>query len=103
VKFIDETSQHDLAQSSTILQCMVHMVDFECNKFHIQAELVGAENGTALIDCDPLTHDQIIDVCNKVNKHFVRKDGSFSCKPKENFKTFVVCEATGLEGYSQLA
>jgi len=102
VKFIDDKAVDELAKSSTILQCMVHMLDFECNKFHFQPELIGAENNIAMVNCDPMTDKEIMDVCSKINSQFKRKDGRLSCVLKEMSKTFVVCEAGALSEYNQL-
>jgi hypothetical protein len=102
MKFIDDAAVDSLAKSSTILQCMVQLLDFECSKYHVQAELIDAENNTALINCDPMTPQQILEVCKKVSSQFKRKDGKFSCLPKENNEIFVVCEAGKLEDYCQV-
>lgn len=102
MKFIDDAAVENLAKSSTILQCMVQLLDFECSKYHIQAELIDAENGTALINCDPMKPEQILEVCKKVSSQFKRKDGKFSCLPKETNEIFVVCSAGKLEDYCQV-
>jgi len=102
VKFIDDAAVENLAKSSTILQCMVQLLDFECSKYHVQAELIDAEAGVALINCDPMSADQIMEVCKKVSSQFKRKDGTFSCVPKENNEIFVVCKAAKLEEYCQV-
>lgn len=78
------------------------MLDFECNKFHFQPELIGVENNIAMINLDPMTSSEIMEVCKTVNSQFKRKDGKLSCVLKEMSKTFVVCEAAELSEYNQL-
>lgn len=102
MKFIDDQARDELAKSSTILQCMIQMLDFECNKFHFQPELIGVEQDVAMINCDPMNYQEIIDACNKVNSQFKRKDGQLSCVLNEMNKTFVLCRASELEQYHQL-
>ncbi len=102
MKFIDDKAVDELAKSSTILQCMVQMLDFECNKYHFQPELIGADKDVAMINCDPMTAAEIMAACQKVNSHFKRKDGKLSCVLEEMSKTFVTCKAGALEDYSQL-
>ncbi len=103
MKFVDDAAVDELAKSSTILQCMVHMLDFECAKFHVQAELIMAEDGKALINCDPMDQQQIMSACEKVNRSFVRKDKNLSCVLNEMNRTMVTCRAGKLEDYNQLA
>ena len=101
--FVNDAAMSELAKSSTILQCIVHQLDFECSKFHIQAELIEVSNGVAFINCDPMTQAQIIGACMTVNNRFKRKDKKLSCKLQELTDSFVTCEAGLLSDYSQLA
>lgn len=102
MKFIDEHTRDDLAKSSTILQCILAILDYECNKFHFQPEIVGVQDNVALVNLDPMRDAQIMEACIKVNSQFQRKDKKFTCTHQEHGKTFVKCEALGLSDYIQL-
>jgi hypothetical protein len=100
VRFVSEESLDELAKSSTILQCIVNQLDFECNQYHVQPEFLAASDGKAVICCDPLTPDQIMMICERVNKQYVRKDKRLSCVLNEINKTIVTCEAGKLSDYN---
>jgi len=102
MKFISDQALDELAKSSTILQCIVNQLDFECSQYHAQPELISAEDEKAIIDCDPLTDDQLMMICERVNGRFIRKDKKFSCVLSEMNNSFVTCEAGILSDY-QLA
>ena len=100
MKFVSDEALDELAKSSTILQCMVNQLDFECNQYHVQPEFIGAEYGKAIICCDPLTPDQIMMICERVNKQYTRIDKKLSCVLNEMNKTIVTCEAGKLSDYN---
>jgi hypothetical protein len=102
VKFIDDSTRDDLAKSSTILQCILASLDFECNKFHIQPEVIGVDSNEAMVSVDPMSFEQMIQVCNTVSGQFKRHDNAFTCKITNEVDGFVSCFATGLEDYKQL-
>lgn len=103
MKFVNDHAMEDLAKSSTILQCIIAMLDFECNKFHYQPEVLTVINNVATIDLDPMNQEEIMEACMKVNKHFIRKDKRFTCVPMEHGQGFVKCEAGLLSDYDRLA
>jgi hypothetical protein len=102
MKFIDAQAVDELAKSPTILQMIVHSLDWECGLYQIQPELVGVNGNQALINCDPLRFEEINAVCERVNKLYKRRDRTITCHLQESSKTFVVCEAGALEVYSQV-
>lgn len=102
MRFIDEASRDDLAKSSTILQCILSILDFECNKFHFQPEIVGVQDNIALVNLDPMSDAEIMEACKKVNSQFQRIDKKFTCVHQEHGKTFVKCEAGLLGDYHRL-
>jgi len=102
VKFVSDQALDELAKSSTILQCMVNQLDFECNQYHVQPEFISAEDDQAIICCDPLTPDQIMMICERVNKQYIRIDKKLSCVLNEINNTIVYCKASKLSDY-QLA
>jgi hypothetical protein len=89
MKFIDEAAKDELAKSSTTLQCILSILDYECNRFHMQLEVIGVTDNVALIDLDPLGNEEIMAVCMKANQQFQRRDGQFTCYQKDYGKTFV--------------
>ena len=103
MKCVDEHTREDLAKSSTILQCILAILDFECNKSHCQPEVVGVENDEALVCVDPLNFDQMIRVCEAVNKQFQRVDGKYTCQIENEVDGFILCHATPLKDYIQLS
>lgn len=102
MKYLDETVKEDLAKSSTILQCILSILDFECNKFHIQPEVIWARANSAMVDLDGINEDEIIDICIKVNKQFARKDKRPSCYQEEHRELMVKCESVSLDEYVML-
>lgn len=100
MKFVSDQALDELAKSSTILQTMVNQLDFECAQYRVQVELIAAQDDTAIIDCDPLTPDQIMMICDRVNRMYSRKDQKLSCVLNEMNKTFVTCQATELKDYN---
>lgn len=102
MKFIDEEAKDELAKSSTTLQCIVSILDYECSKFHCQLEIVGVADNVALIDLDPLGDEQIMEVCTKANNQFQRRDGQFTCYQKDYGKSFIKCEALHISEYIKL-
>lgn len=99
MRFVSDESLDELAKSSTILQCIVNQLDFECSQYHVQPEFIAAQSGKAIVCCDPLTPDQIMMICERVNKQYVRKDKRLTCVLNEINKTFVTCEAGILADY----
>lgn len=102
MKFIDEATKDDLAKSSTILQCILAILDYECNKYHFQPEVVGVQDNIAYVNLDPMTDAEIMEVCIQVNKQFQRIDKKPTCYQQEHGKTFVFVEALLLENYNRL-
>lgn len=102
MKFIDDAAVNELAKSSTILQMIVNALDFECNKYHFQPEVIGAVDNVATINCDPMTAHEIMEVCGRINSQYKRKDGKLSCVLQDMSKTFVTCRAGQLSDYSQV-
>jgi len=103
MKFIDEATRDDLAKSSTILQCVLAIVDFECNKSHVQPEVIGVEDNEAMISVDPLDFDQMLRVCESVNKQFQRIDNQYTCQIANEVDGFLSCFVTELKDYKQLS
>jgi hypothetical protein len=99
VRFVSDAALDELAKSSTILQCMVNQLDFECNQYHVQPEFLCADRDVATICCDPLTPDQIMMICERVNKQYTRIDQKLSCVLHEMNKTIVTCHAGKLSDY----
>ena len=97
--FVDEEARHELATSTTILQMMLAVLDFECNKHSVQPELIGCSNGIAIISVDPMGVSAIVGACELVNKQFKRKDGKYSCSIQDTSDRLVECFATKLEDY----
>lgn len=97
--FVSDQARDELAKSTTILQMMIHMLDFECNKHGVQPELIGCRSGIAMISVDPMGVSAIIGACEKVNQHFKRTDGKFSCSIQDTDARLVECFATGLADY----
>ena len=102
MKFIDEATRDDLAKSSTLLQCVLSIVDFECSKSHFQAELIGVEDNEAMLNVDALPLERVIEICTTVNKQFMRKDGELTCLPTRDTEGFISCFATVPSDYVQL-
>ena len=102
MKFIDERTQDDLAKSSSILQCILSILDFESNKFHFQPEIAWVNNNSALISLDGMSQVEIMETCIKVNQQFQRIDKKPTCWQHEHGKTFVKCEALPLSDYTRL-
>ena len=102
MKFIDEYTKDDLAKSSTILQCILAILDFECNKYHFQPEIIGVQDNIAYVNLDPMTDIEIMQVCIEVNKQFQRVDKKPTSYQQDHGKTFVFCEALPLSGYNRL-
>ncbi len=102
MKFIDEYTKDDLAKSSTILQCILAILDYECNKYHYQPEVVGVQDNIAYLNLDPMTNAEIMEACIQVNKQFQRIDKKPTCHQQEYGKTFVFCEALSLADYNRL-
>ena len=102
MKFIDDIAKDELAKSSTILQCILSILDFECNKDYVQLEVIGVSDNVALLDLDPLSNERIMDICMKANNQFQRRDGQFTCYQQTQDKTFVKCEAKPLSEYNRL-
>lgn len=102
MKFIDEYTKDDLAKSSTILQCILAILDYECNKYHFQPEVVGVQDNIAYVNLDPMNEIEIMQACIEVNKQFKRLDNKYTCYQKEHGKTFVYCEALPLREYQLL-
>mgnify|MGYP003330940583 CR=1 FL=1 len=102
MKFIDEATKDDLAKSSTILQCILASLDFECGKYMIQPEVIGVEGNEAMVNVDALEFEQMVEVCNKVNTQFKRKDTKFTCIITNEVDGFISCIASELKDYIQL-
>lgn len=102
MKFIDESTKDDLAKSSTILQCILAILDYECNKFHFQPEVVGVQDNIAYVNLDPMTDIEIMQACIEVNKQFQRIDKKPTCHQQDHGKTFVFVEARPLDEYNRL-
>ncbi len=102
MKFVDDAARNDLAKSSTILQCILAILDYECNLYHFQPEVLSVFNNIATVNLDPMKTEEIMDACMKVNKQFQRMDKEFTCAPLDFQGTFVRCKATHLRDYVQL-
>lgn len=102
MKFVDEATRDDLAKSSTILQCILAILDYECNLYHFQPEVISVQNNVATVNLDPMKDGEIMEACMKVNKQFQRLDKRFTCAQLEHGQTFVRCEASHLRDYIQL-
>jgi hypothetical protein len=101
LKFIDEGARDDLAKSSTILQCILAILDFECNKSHTQPEIVGVDRDIAMVAVD-LDMERMLEICEIVNKQFKRKDHKFTCIVSNEIEGFIECEALPLDQYEFL-
>ncbi len=102
MKFIDDYVRNDLAKSSTILQCILAILDYECNLYHFQPEVVSVINNVATVNLDPMRDQEIMDACMKVNKQFQRRDKAFTCSHLQHGETFIKCIASPLSDYIQL-
>ena len=102
MKFIDDFARDDLAKSSTILQCILSIMDYECHRYDLQPEVIWVQDDGALISLDGMRDDEIMDICIKVNKQFQRKDKKHTCYQQEHRKTFVKCDAVKLDQYVML-
>lgn len=101
MKFIDEHTRDDLAKSSTILQCVLAILDFECNKSHVQPELIGVEDNKAMVAVD-LEIEHLTEICQAVNKQFRRRDNKYTCVVSNEVDGFIECEAVPLSEYELL-
>lgn len=102
MKFIDEHVKGDLAKGSTILQCVLSILDFECNKFHVQPEVLWARANSALVDVDGISDEEVMHICIKVNKQFQRKDKKPTAYQQDHQNTYVMCETLPLDQYIML-
>lgn len=102
MKCIDDQTTHELAQSSTILQCIISILEFECNKDHIQPEVIWVGDNEAMVDLDKMTNERIDDVCSKVNVQFVRRDKRLTCRQEDPNRPLVRCRALPLTEYIRL-
>lgn len=102
MKFIDEATKDDLAKSSTILQCILASLDFECNKFLCQPEIIGVEGEEAMVNVDSLEFEQMVEVCNRINSQFKRNDDKFTCIITNDVDGFISCIASPLKTYQQI-
>lgn len=100
--FLDDSIKNDLSKSSTILQCIVALLDHESNKFYGQPEVIDVENNTAMINMDKMDTDQVLAICEKVNSHFSRADKKPSCYHLEIDDSIIICESVELNQYNQL-
>lgn len=102
MKFIDDATRDDLAKSSTILQCILAILDFECHRYSCQPEVIGVEKDEAMVNVEALRFEEMIEVCNSVNKQFTRKDKASTCFITNDVDGFISCRAGLLDEYDQL-
>jgi hypothetical protein len=102
MKCIDDHTQDDLAKSSSTLQCILSILDYECARFHFQPEVIGVSDNVATVNLDPMDDAEIMHVCIKVNRQFQRLDKKPTCAQQDHGKTFVRCEAVALTEYIRL-
>lgn len=100
--FLDDESRHMFHQSSTLLQIICQMLEFECAKHSAQVELIACESGLAIMGVQQITFDQLTDACQTVNKQFQRVDKTFTCKISERRMGIVECYASDLADYKEL-
>lgn len=79
--FHDEDEKQKFIKSNYLLHVVCAMIEFEAGKFEAQIELAGTEDDGALIFIPELKFLNIVDICSKVNKMFVRKDKKDTCWP----------------------
>lgn len=103
MKCIDSATRDDLAKSSTILQCILSILEFECAKSHIQPEVIGVEENQAMVNVDPMDIDQMLRVCDAVNRQFQRLDRDYTCKITNDVDGFITCTAGKLDEYILLS
>lgn len=102
MKVIDDQTTDELAKSSTILQCILSILEFECAKAHAQPEVIWVGHGEALVEVDKMTSLELESACMSVNKQFQRIDKKPTCKLEEYGKTLVRCQAIDLNDYVRL-
>ena len=100
--FLDDGIKSDLAKSSTILQCVLAILDFECSKFHCQPEVIDVENNLAMVNLGGLNMIRAVHALSAVNRQFIRADGQPTCAHVDIEDSIVFCEALSLDKYSQL-
>lgn len=100
--FVSDSVKEELSKSSTILQCALSILDFECNRYHHQPQIFEVEGECAMIDMDKMNHIQIMEVCMAVNRQFKRSDNKPTCYHLDTDDTIVICETAELSEYSCL-
>lgn len=102
MRCIDDKTVDELAKSSTILQCIVSILEFECAKYHFQPEIVWVGNNEALVSVGEMIPEEITAICEKVNVQFQRRDGANTCRREEHKQTMIRCRALPLSEYIRL-
>lgn len=102
MKAIDDQTMDDLAKSSTILQCILSILEFECAKAHAQPQIISVMNNQAIVEVEDMTPVELESACMKVNAQFQRIDKRPTCKLEEYGKCLVRCEARPLVDYVRL-
>lgn len=103
MKTIDDATTDQLAKSSTILQCIISILDFECAKYYFQPEVIWVgDNNEALVDISEMVNEEIQAVCKAVNVQFQRIDKEPTCRQEEHDKTLIRCRALPLSNYTRL-
>lgn len=100
--FIDEATRNDLAKSSTLLQCILAILDFECHKYSCYPEVIGVEENEAMVNVEALRFEEMVEVCNSVNRQFQRKDKASTCYITNDVDGFITCKSAVLSAYCQL-
>lgn len=100
--FLDDGVKSDLAKASTVLQCILAILDYEANKFHYQPEVIDVENNIALVNIDKMSYEQTLEVCRLVNLQFKRLDNAPTCAHVDIEDSIIFCEGLPLDQYSQL-
>lgn len=102
MKFVDDGVKDELAKSSTVLQCILAILDYECNKYYAQPEVIDVEQNSAVISIEKMHLDQLIQVCGLVNSQFKRRDKKPTCAHIDAEDSIIYCEAVMLDQYDQL-
>ena len=92
--YLDEETRLEFHKSSTLLQIICQMVDFECAKFTEQIEVIAIDDSTALLQALNMGEVQMREVCMTVNKQFKRRDREYTCRVGDSQLHYIKCMVT---------
>lgn len=102
MNYSDDEARHQFHQAGTLLQIVCSILEFECAKYGGQLEMIGCENGIAVVRVSDVPHQGITQACEEVNKQFRRFDEAYTCKLTDMNLGFVECFATDHKDLKEL-